>query len=264
MRKSVAEMVQAADIIDEKTKEMLEISDDTYNKMENYVKVMDDAVGSMKEIEKTANQTGLSIQNLEEGIGEISGLAGDISSITQQTNLLALNASIEAARAGEQGRGFTVVADEVRILAERSKQSSDAIEELISKVLAMLDSVKTSNLQNLTSVSAGIKQISNAKQEAEVLGDLQEDTKKKTEQIAQNSSETKRHSQEVKGMAEQMEELVHDSRDRADSIVQEANHQVDITQQTENTFENVEQTAKDLLELSKFSAMEDAESGEAV
>ncbi|QZY54899.1 methyl-accepting chemotaxis protein [Crassaminicella profunda] len=74
------------------------------------------------------------INELEFTSNEIGNIVDMINGIANQTNLLALNASIEAARAGEAGRGFTVVAEEIRNLAEDSMKSADNIKNLIDKI----------------------------------------------------------------------------------------------------------------------------------
>ena len=101
-------------------------------------------------------------------------------------------------------------------------------------------------------MDAGITQISSAREEAVNLGRLQADSRTKIEQIAKDCDQTKQCSQDVRSMSGQMEELVKNSHVRADSIVEKANNQSRITGVTEETFLQVEQIAKELLELSKI------------
>lgn len=75
------------------------------------------------------------IVNMNEKISSIRNITSVINGISEQTNLLALNAAIEAARAGEAGKGFSVVADEIRKLAEQSKESANEIGDIVGGVV---------------------------------------------------------------------------------------------------------------------------------
>ncbi len=93
-------------------------------------KVVDNIQDSSTTLEKVDSR----MRSLEEGFASIDGLLRSINAIAGQTNLLALNATIEAARAGDSGRGFAVVAGEVKELSNKTRETNEAIQELIEKI----------------------------------------------------------------------------------------------------------------------------------
>ncbi len=118
-----------------------------------------ESVDSIKTLK--ANTEGVSevIFNLGKTSNQIGEIIELISGIAEQTNLLALNAAIEAARAGEAGRGFSVVADEIRKLAEESADASSKIAKLIVEVKSGVDTAVTKMDGSIKSVNSSVTAI---------------------------------------------------------------------------------------------------------
>ena len=115
-------------------------------------------------------QTGIAgmtqdVHALHDRTASIDNLVVTVNGIAEQTNLLALNASIEAARAGEHGRGFAVVAEEVRKLAEQSKNSVDEIREQLTRIRAGVEQIASAFQHMDESFRANVEAVGQASDE---------------------------------------------------------------------------------------------------
>ena len=117
-----------------RAQDVSERSSDTSEAAKHGQDLMESSVAKMEEIEQSVNETADVMDTLGKNSKEIGTMVETITGIAEQTNLLALNAAIEAARAGELGRGFSVVANEVRKLAEESQQAAGEIAERIGTI----------------------------------------------------------------------------------------------------------------------------------
>lgn len=150
---------------------------------------IDEALDDISRVGDVYYQVVEQVNQLDNEIGHIQQVVKIIKEIADQTNLLALNASIEAARAGEQGRGFSVVASEVRKLAEHTKEQINQI---------------TSNMNSLRHVSA--KVIQQIKQTGELVGKTVAGAQHAREVIAQIVSTMKEISHSTSQIAAMTEE----------------------------------------------------------
>ena len=131
---SMSDLQKGVTQITSNNDEMLKATDGVRSLVTQGSSVVTNVASQMNNIHTTFNETTEIMKNMAKHSNEIQNITSLITDISDQTNLLALNAAIEAARAGEYGKGFAVVAEEVRKLAEQSKNSASEIESMVQLI----------------------------------------------------------------------------------------------------------------------------------
>lgn len=224
--------------IDEAARKIAVKSEEGAGRVTEIVKRAEDAMehtlNDHKAATEMADRIGVELQQALENIKvveQISVLSDAIMGITAQTNMLALNASIEAARAGEAGKGFAVVADQIRVLAEQSKQAVVNIQSITSKVNEAVTELSSDAKELLDFVSQDVSRSYDTFEET--VRAYKDDSRFVDELVTEFSSEAGHLTKTVSGIKEAIEEVSLSSDEGAKGTTDIAQRVSDVVQQTE-------------------------------
>jgi methyl-accepting chemotaxis protein len=145
--------------------------------------VVSETIIGMNVIKEQVEGIAENILALSEQTQQIGEIISTVNDIAEQSNLLALNAAVEAARAGEHGRGFAVVANEVRSLAERSKQATTQVRTILSDIQKATNVVVMVTEEGTKGVDHGVKLVDQAGRTIRQLSEVIRENLDSTQQI---------------------------------------------------------------------------------
>lgn len=235
---SAQEITSMSHEIDAAAKNISKKSGEGADRVMEIVKRAEDAMIHAQDDHRAANEVteriGAQLQQALENVKvveQISVLSDAIMGITTQTNMLALNASIEAARAGEAGKGFAVVADQIRVLAEQSKQAVVNIQSITSQVNGAVGELASDAKELLKFVSEDVSKSYDDFEDT--VQAYKNDTRFVDELVTEFSSEAEHLTQAIGGIMEAIEEVSVSSDEGAKGTTDIAQRVSDVVQQTE-------------------------------
>ncbi|WP_373941102.1 methyl-accepting chemotaxis protein [Vibrio chagasii] len=189
--------------------------------------IMNTNISTINQLETRLTESVSAVGELQQMSSQIGSILDVIRGIAEQTNLLALNAAIEAARAGEQGRGFAVVADEVRVLAQKTTQSTAEIETMISNLQSSSKTASNVIESCMSDMDMSVQQASNANSAMEEIQALILEISHMSTHISQAAAEQSETSGDI---ARNIEDINHiaDASYQAMSSIAEASQNLTI------------------------------------
>ncbi len=197
-----------------------------------------EAIDLSKNMEEDMNE-------LLEIINHMNEVISGITAISEQTNLLALNASIEAARAGEAGRGFAVVAEEIRQLAEQTKQLTGNMGDFV-------EGIRNASQKSSGSVTGTTEALSGINDKISSVWQLNEENKGSVGKITDSISALAAVSEEISSSTDEMESQTSRIEEQCSGLKDDSDKLLSVSENLKNVLEPVSDVEKDLDEVAKI------------
>lgn len=226
---TMGELAATSKQIADNASSVTDMAEQTLSSAQAGKETVNDSVEGMEEIREATEQIAGRILELGQKSQDIGRIIEMISSIADRTDLLALNAAIEAAKAGEAGRGFTVLAGEIRILAENVVDSTRQITELITQIQSSTNASVMAMEEGTKKVERGVELANKTGESLDEILDMIERTTSSSRQITMSTQQ---------------------QQSASDQAVAAMNEIAEVTRQSETTAKRTATVAKELAGLS--------------
>lgn len=239
---SVAETVTTVDEVLQTAEQAAERANAVYESAQRAVEVsnagrksVDETIALMRDVQEQSSGMAQGIIRLAEHGQEIGEIIAAVTDVADQTNLLAVNASIEASRAGEHGKGFTVVAAEIKELADQSKKATSQVRQILGEIQKSTNKAVLATEESTRSIQRALEAV---EESGETIGSLEETITEASRAAAQIAASS---AQQATGMGQIQQAMAH--------INEASNQNLAATKQTEQAAHDLNELGNNLKEL---------------